>query len=224
VPVRDNFSGKVQRILEERAGHQCSVCHKATSGPSTDSRRAGKDGIAAHITATSPKGPRFDPTLSPEERRSEENGIWVCTRHDREIDTDSPGYSIKTLKGLKGLREERAAKELGQPLSTEDQSACVIELPYADNIYQVFEIIQTQTYTCSTTKVFREQLQRARRPSHLLDLGSQVMVETWSRHPKVAGILSTWLGNNSDVWQPMPTLMDKMEQLCIDEIKVCPKT
>jgi hypothetical protein len=107
--VRDNFSGKVQRILEERAGHQCSVCHKATSGPSTDSRRAGKDGIAAHITATSPKGPRFDPTLSPEERRSEENGIWVCTRHGREIDTDSPGYSIKTLKGLKGLREERAA-------------------------------------------------------------------------------------------------------------------
>jgi hypothetical protein len=44
------------------------------------------------------------------------------------------------------------------------------------------------------------------------------MVETWDSHPEVAGILSTWLGNNSDVWQPTPAMMDKMEPLCESEI------
>jgi hypothetical protein len=44
------------------------------------------------------------------------------------------------------------------------------------------------------------------------------MVETWSSYPEVAGILSTWFGNNSDVWQPTPTMKDKMEQLCEGEI------
>ena len=216
--MRDDFSHKVRRILADRAGHKCSVCDKATSGPSTDPGGALSDGVAAHITAASRGGPRFDPTLSREKRRSAANGIWACTQHGREIDADSSGYSVVTLQGLKRRREEAAAKALGQAASTEDQSARVIELPYADNTYQLFDIIQTQSYTYPTTLVLREQLRRARHPAHLLNLASQVMVETWCWHPEVAGILSTWLGNNSDVWQPTPAMMDKMKQLCEDEI------
>jgi hypothetical protein len=216
--VRDDFSHKIRRILADRAGHKCSVCGKATSGPSTDPEGALSDGEAAHITAVSRGGPRFDPTLSREKRRSAENGIWACTQHSREIDADSSGYSVATLQGLKRRREEAAAKELGQAASTEDQSARVIELPYADNTYQLFEIIQTQSYTHATTLVLREQLRRARQPARLLNLTSRVMVETWHSHPEVAGILSTWVGNNSDVWQPTPAMMDKMEQLCESEI------
>ena len=216
--MRDDFSIKVKRILADRAGHRCSVCGKATSGPGTDPGSALSDGVAAHITAASRGGPRFDPTLSPEKRRSAENGIWACTQHGREIDADSSGHSVATLQGLKRRREEAAAKELGQPALTEDQSARVIELPDADNTYQLFDIIQTQSYTHPTTLILREQLRRARRPAYLLKLASRVMVETWHSHPQVAGILSTWLGNNSDVWQPTPALMDKMERLCESEI------
>jgi hypothetical protein len=216
--VRDDFSLKVKRILADRAGHKCSVCGKATSGPSTDPGGALSDGVAAHITAASTGGPRFDPALSREKRRSAANGIWACTQHGREIDADSSGYSVATLHSLKRRREEAAAKELSQAASTGDQSACVLELPYADNTYQLFDIIQTLPYTSSTTTVLREQLQRARRPAHLLNLASQVMVVAWGSHPEVAGILSTWLGNKSDIWQPTPAMKDRMEQLCEGEI------
>ena len=95
---------------------------------------------------------------------------------------------------------------------------CVLELPFVDNPYQLFDIIQTQPYTSSTTTALREQLRRTRRPANLLKLASQVMVETWRSHPEVAGILSTWLGNNSDQWQPTPAMKDKMELLCESEI------
>jgi hypothetical protein len=216
--VRDNFSLKVARILAARAGYKCSVCEKATSGPSTEPEGVLSDGIAAHITAASRRGPRFDPSLSSEQCRSAENGIHACTQHGREIDADRSGFSVATLRGLKRRREERAAKELGQAASPEDQSACVIELPYVDNTHKLFEIIQTLPYTSSTTTALREQLQRARRPTYLLELASQVMEETWRSDPEVAGILSTCLGNNSNVWQPTPAMKDKMEQLCESEI------
>ena len=75
--MRDDFLPKVKDILANRAGHKCSVCSKATSGPSTDPGGAFSDGVAADITAASAGGPRFDPTLSREKRRSAENGIWV---------------------------------------------------------------------------------------------------------------------------------------------------
>jgi hypothetical protein len=217
--VRDDFLPKVRVVLANRAGHKCSVCGKATSGPSTDPGGALSDGEAAHITAASAGGPRFDPTLSREKRRSVENGIWVCTQHGREIDADRSGYSVATLRSLKTRREELAAKEYSRAGTVQDQSACVLELPLVNNPYQLFDIIQTQPYTYSTTEALRRQLRRARRPAHLLKLASQVMVETWRWHPEVAGILSTWLGNNSDVWQPTSAMKDKMELLCESEIR-----
>jgi hypothetical protein len=217
--VRDDFSIKVKRILADRAGHRCSVCGKATSGPGTDPGSTLSDGVAAHITAASRGGPRFDPTLSREKRRSAENGIWACTQHGREIDADSSGYSVAILRSLKTRREEAAAKECSRAGTVQDQSACVLELPFVDNPYQLFNIIQTQPYTYSTTEALRGQLRRARQPTHLLKLASQVMIETWRSHPEVAGILSTWLGNNSDAWQPTPTMKDKMELLCEGEIR-----
>jgi hypothetical protein len=218
VPVRDNFSRKVRDILAGRAGHKCSVCEKTTSGPSTEPKGVLSDGVAAHITAASPGGPRFNPTLSFEERRSVENGIWACTQHGREIDADRSGYSVATLQGCKRRREETAAKELGNAASAEDQSACVMELPNAENPYKVFEIIQPQPYTYATTLVLREQTRRAQRPWRLLDLASKLIRDTWHTHPEVVGILSTWVGNNSDIWQPRAAEMAKMEQLCKKEI------
>lgn len=118
--MRDDFSPKIKRILADRAGHRCSICGKATSGPSTDSEVALSDGVAAHITAASAGGPRFDPTLSREKRRSATNGIWACTQHGREIDADSSGYSVTTLRSLKTRREEAAAKECGKAAAVQD--------------------------------------------------------------------------------------------------------
>lgn len=112
--MRDDFSHKIRRILADRAGHKCSVCGKATSGPSTDPEGALSDGEAAHITAASRGGPRFDPTLSREKRRSAENGIWACTQHSREIDADSSGYSSQHCRALRDAVKKQPQRSLAR--------------------------------------------------------------------------------------------------------------
>jgi hypothetical protein len=75
--MRDEFSPKTKRLLADRVGHVCSNpnCRAPTSGPRLESDKAVVAGDAAHITAASPNGPRYDPSLTSEERRHHSNGI-----------------------------------------------------------------------------------------------------------------------------------------------------
>jgi hypothetical protein len=74
--IRDDFKPDVKDILAKRVGMRCSNpnCRQPTSGPQEDPRKVLNIGVAAHITAATAKGPRFDATLIAEERRSPENG------------------------------------------------------------------------------------------------------------------------------------------------------
>jgi hypothetical protein len=80
---RDDFREPVKRTLGLRAGNRCSDpnCRALTSGPQVDDTKAVNVGVAAHITAAAPGGPRFDPNLSPRERADASNGIWLCQTH-----------------------------------------------------------------------------------------------------------------------------------------------
>ncbi|GJP28818.1 hypothetical protein NJB18091_15650 [Mycobacterium marinum] len=69
-------------------------------------------GEAAHITAASPGGPRYDPELTSEERRNITNGIWCCRNCGKLIDSDHTGYSVELLRGWKLEAERRAAREI----------------------------------------------------------------------------------------------------------------
>src|SRR5712691_4284186 len=75
--MRDDFPTAVKGTLARRVGMHCSnpECRKLTSGPREDPSQAVNIGVAAHITAASPGGPRYDPSLTPEERRSASNGM-----------------------------------------------------------------------------------------------------------------------------------------------------
>ncbi|HVQ36528.1 MAG TPA: hypothetical protein VMS31_03295, partial [Pyrinomonadaceae bacterium] len=81
---RDDFSVGVKAVLASRAGYRCSKpdCRALTVGPSDEHPAAHTNiGVAAHIAAASKDGPRYDPSLTPEERRSATNGIWTCQNH-----------------------------------------------------------------------------------------------------------------------------------------------
>lgn len=54
----------------------------------TPPRAATNAGVAAHITAASPGGARYDAALTPEARADIGNGIWLCQNHARLIDND----------------------------------------------------------------------------------------------------------------------------------------
>jgi hypothetical protein len=107
---RDEFSLKTKTILAERAGQLCSNpdCGRSTAGPSDDgygeSTQLGK---AAHITAAAERGPRYDPNLSPEQRSSPENGIWLCAECADRVDKreNEAQYPVELLRNWKKHHE-----------------------------------------------------------------------------------------------------------------------
>lgn len=70
--ARDNFSAKVKSAVAKRSGGACSnpKCARPTSGPHSIPAKAINIGVAAHIVAAAPGGPRYDGKLSPEQRLS----------------------------------------------------------------------------------------------------------------------------------------------------------
>jgi len=117
---RDEFPKRVRDELEARAGHKCSrpTCRAATGGPS-DSRASGESnvGVAAHITAAAPGGPRYDPTLTAEQRQHADNGIWLCNNDAKIIDDDPQRYTRELLVVWREAADERAREEQARPIS-----------------------------------------------------------------------------------------------------------
>lgn len=104
---RDDFSQKTKDILCERVGGKCSnpYCRRETKGPHSNSHKRVSIGQAAHITAASKGGPRYDSDLSSEERKSIDNGIWLCDVCAKMIDSDEAHYSVELLRVWKSQAE-----------------------------------------------------------------------------------------------------------------------
>lgn len=113
----DDFTLRTKRLLAHRVGHLCSnpECNASTSGPGIEHTTLVTVGDAAHITAASPAGPRFNPELTSEQRRSYDNGIWLCVNHARIVDQDDSFYTVDLLRSWKSEAEMRARKDLGRP-------------------------------------------------------------------------------------------------------------
>jgi hypothetical protein len=114
--MADDFSEQVKRILASRVANLCSKpdCRAPTSGPQVDPAKALNVGVAAHITAASPGGPRYDPSLSPEERSGHENGIWLCQNDAKLVDNDSIRFTADQLRKWKRDAEQEAFDRIGR--------------------------------------------------------------------------------------------------------------
>lgn len=119
---RDDFSRKTQIQIMQKSGYRCSYpgCEKVLIGPSKDLKKPVYVGIVAHICAASPRGPRYDPRMTHEERFGEENGILLCREHAALIDIDDSPYDriliqltglfLRQLKHVRKFTERRAKK------------------------------------------------------------------------------------------------------------------
>jgi hypothetical protein len=114
--MSDDFSDAVKRVLAGRVGYLCSnpECRVPTSGPQDDPGKSVNLGVASHITAASPGGPRHDPYLTAEERSAASNGIWLCQNCAKLIDNDVQRFPIDLLKGWKASAENEAKDRLGK--------------------------------------------------------------------------------------------------------------
>jgi hypothetical protein len=107
---RDDFRQQTKHVIARRVGYRCShpECSVETDGPHTDEEKFSSVGIAAHISAASPLGPRFDPNQTVDERKSARNGIWLCGTHAMMIDKDPDNYPTALLISWKKQSEAEA--------------------------------------------------------------------------------------------------------------------
>lgn len=157
MPLRDDFSSGVKVVLAHRAGYRCSRpdCRSLTAGPSNERVDARSNvGVAAHITAAAPDGPRYDPTLTTEERRSFVNGVWLCQNHAKEVDDDSNRFTADVLRAWKHHAEEEARALLGKPISA--QSLDVLTQVVVHRAYDDGLLVSGTTNLPNGTKLWVE--------------------------------------------------------------------
>ena len=116
---RDDFSEQTKTLLSNHVGARCSNpdCQRPTFGSNSDPNKATNIGVAAHICAAAPGGPRYDATMTSEERKSPQNGIWLCQSCSKLIDSDTTRYSKETLVAWKMIAEKSSAMELEHPFA-----------------------------------------------------------------------------------------------------------
>lgn len=113
--ARDDFPTSVKTLLAHRAAMRCSSpdCRAATIGPQEGGAGSVNLGVACHIAAAAPGGPRYDASMSAEARRSDSNGIWLCQTCAKRVDSDASHYSAALLLEWKAEAERHALAELG---------------------------------------------------------------------------------------------------------------
>jgi hypothetical protein len=114
---RDDFYVSVKRTVAARVGSKCSNpdCRAPTTGPTLNPDASSNVGIAAHITAASAAGPRFEPNLTVRARKSADNAIWLCSPCAKKIDDDAARYTVLMLRFWKKDAEDMADREKGRP-------------------------------------------------------------------------------------------------------------
>lgn len=103
-----DFKARTKSILAKRSGYRCNnpECRRMTVGAHSDPNKFVSLGQACHIEAASPGGPRYNPTLSTEERQKVSNGIWLCYSCAKLIDSDPDRFTVDVLNGWKTFAED----------------------------------------------------------------------------------------------------------------------
>lgn len=105
---RDEFSPATKRAIEKQARGHCSnpACRRLTRGATSDGAGEINIGVASHICAAAPRGPRYDANMTPEQRSSADNGIWLCDVHGRAVDAPDSKFTVEELREWKRLTDE----------------------------------------------------------------------------------------------------------------------
>ncbi len=105
---RDDFRPATKRAIERQARGHCSnpACRRLTHAATSDGAGEINIGQASHICAAAPGGPRYDPNMTPEERRAADNGIWLCDVHGRAVDAPDSKFTVAELRDWKRQTNE----------------------------------------------------------------------------------------------------------------------
>lgn len=128
---RDEFPSNVKEALAKRSAFRCNFqpCGAYTIGPSDNSSASSASvGVACHIDGAAPNGPRRDPSMSSMDRRSIDNGVWMCQTHATLIDADTTQYTAVLLKQWKVEAEAFAKSMIGVQRAEFEESIAGLRL------------------------------------------------------------------------------------------------
>lgn len=122
--MRDDFKESTKKYLAKKAGYICSY-PQCRMGTTFCKKASGAYiGQAAHITAASPGGPRYDPSLTNEQRSDASNGIWMCYSHAKLIDSEKCSYPADKLRMWKCQHEKDVAEGRFSDINTDTAYSC----------------------------------------------------------------------------------------------------
>lgn len=123
--MRDDFSLEVKKTVAARVNYSCSnpSCRAPTSGPQVDPSKALNVGVAAHITAASLDGPRYNPGLTPGQRKHANNAIWLCQTCGKLIDNDQARFTEEEIGRWKASAEAEALAKIGKAVAPENNQS-----------------------------------------------------------------------------------------------------
>jgi hypothetical protein len=142
--MRDDFDERTKDILARRVSFRCSNpnCRQPTSGPQVDPTKAINIGVAAHIKAASPGGKRYDSNQTSEQRKSADNGIWLCQSCSKLIDSDETRYTVESLQIWKSQAEAIALRELEEKEANRESNTVVVRYAEDDKDFALWLSLQ----------------------------------------------------------------------------------
>jgi hypothetical protein len=180
---RDDFSEGVKRTVAERVNRCCSRCGAPTSGPQRDPAKSLNVGVASHITAAALGGPRYDASLTAEQRKGHGNAIWLCQTCGKLVDNDESVFTVADLRRWKLAAEARALAAVGlptatqfprtRPLSSEEIELLIAAEPNNGELF-VFKSDEEPPFILAGAHQFRDPSDRAVAAMHLEALRSLI--------------------------------------------------
>lgn len=108
MPGNRKISSEVMRLLYAHSGNQCAF--PGCCAPIFEDNNL-LTAECCHIKAFSTGGPRYDATMTIEERNSVDNLILLCSRHHTIVDADEHTYTVEELKRYKHEHEYQYSAE-----------------------------------------------------------------------------------------------------------------
>jgi len=154
--VRDDFTKRTVTEIAKGVAYRCSnpECRRPTVGANAAQDGTIIIGVAAHICAASPGGPRYNAAQTSEARRSKENGLWLCQNCGRLVDADSERFAVEQLAKWKHEAQARAFRELLAPATVLDEEPARVEAAIAADdrpIDVAFDIVFQKIHTAAAT-------------------------------------------------------------------------
>lgn len=119
VSRRDPIPRAQEKVVISRSGGKCAypACGTdLTIEPQSEKDRPKATGKVAHIAAASPGGPRYDESMTAEQRGSADNLIYLCGSHHDVIDSQLDFHTHEFLLEAKRTHEKAVSRAVNNAL------------------------------------------------------------------------------------------------------------